>query len=90
MIDSKLIAQLGHKLSIIDTQIGLINGKYSTLPFRHISIYNGSIENHELPIDDDMNEPLKDFLLDFYKKKKQDICDQIAKELRRPDVTFMP
>ena len=78
-LKSKNIASLGNEISNIDREINLINENSNSM--KKIVFYNGSGEKGELTVWENLNQPLKDFLLDFFDKQKQLVYDKISKEL---------
>lgn len=79
-LKSKNIASLGNDVSNIDREINLINENYNFM--KKIVFYNGSGEKGEITVWKNLDQPLKEFLLDFFKKEKQLVYDEISKELQ--------
>lgn len=78
-LKSKNIASLGNEISNIDREINLINENSNSM--KKIVFYNGSGEKGKLTVWENLDQPLKDFLLDFFDKQKQLVYDKISKEL---------
>lgn len=79
-LKSKNIASLGNDVSNIDREINLINENSNFM--KKIVFYNGSGEKGEITVWKNLDQPLKEFLLDFFKKEKQLVYDEISKELQ--------
>jgi len=70
---------LANEIGLLDNDINLIK---QNLPFsKKIVFYNGSGVLDELIVWNDLDKALEEFLLAFYENKKQDIFDEIKKEL---------
>ncbi len=78
-LKSKNIASLGNEVSNIDRDINLIIENSNSM--KKIVFYNGSGEKCELTVWKNLDQPLKDFLLDFFDKQKKLVYDKISKEL---------
>lgn len=79
-LKSKNIASLGHQVSNIDREINLINENSNSM--KKIVFYNGSGEKGEITVWEPLDQPLKEFLLDFFDKEKQLVYNKISKELQ--------
>ena len=79
-LKSKNIASLGNQVSNIDREINLINENSNSM--KKIVFYNGSGEKGEITVWKNLDQPLKEFLLDFFEKEKQLVYDEISKELQ--------
>ena len=79
-LKSKNIASLGNDVSNIDREITLINENSNSM--KKIVFYNGSGTIGELTVWNSLDQPLKDFLLDFFEKEKRLVYDKISKELQ--------
>ena len=79
-LKSKNIASLGNQVSNIDREINLINENSNSM--KKIVFYNGSGEKGEITVWKNLDQPLKEFLLDFFFFFKQLVYDEISKELQ--------
>lgn len=79
-LKSKNIASLGNDVSNIDREINLINENSNSM--KKIVFYNGSGEKGEITVWKNLDQPLKEFLLDFFDKQKQLVYDKISKGLQ--------
>ena len=79
-LKSKNIASLGNQVSNIDREINLINENSNSM--KKIVFYNGSGEKGEITVWKNLDQPLKEFLLDFFEKEKHLVYDEISKELQ--------
>ena len=79
-LKSKNIASLGNQVSNIDREINLINENSNSM--KKIVFYNGSGEKGEITVWKNLDQPLKEFLLDFFEKEKRLVYDKISKELQ--------
>lgn len=78
-LKSKNIATLGNQISNIDRDINIIKDNENLL--KKIVFYDGSGKLEEVLICEKLDQPLIDFLIDFYDKKKQSVYDKIQDEL---------
>jgi len=78
---SEKITFLGNELFVLDRNIDLVKSKKQLSQL--IVFYENDGENIELEVWKDMKQPLEDFLLSFYERKKQDIFNEIKKELNK-------
>ena len=83
-LKSKNIASLGNQVSNIDREINLINENSNSM--KKIVFYNGSGEKGEITVWKNLDQPLKEFLLDFFEKEKQLVYDKISKELQSDNI----
>ena len=79
-LKSKNIASLGNQVSNIEREINLITENYNSM--KKIVFYNGSGEKGEITVWKNLDQPLKEFLLDFFEKEKRLVYDKISKELQ--------
>ena len=75
-LKSKNISTLGNELSNIDREIDKIEKLSSYM--KKIVFYDGSGEQDELVIWQQLDEPLKLFLLEFFNKQKNVVYDSIS------------
>jgi exopolysaccharide biosynthesis predicted pyruvyltransferase EpsI len=80
-LKSKNIASLGHQISNIDREINLIIENDKSMS--KIVFYNGSGQLGDLTVWADLDQPLKDFLIDHFKKQKEIVYGKISEELKR-------